>query len=121
MIIAISAATLSPLYLKITELHNSLAAVETKFEKHQDLKLHPVGESRVNALENSIQGSLNIADKKISDLGNRVQRESDLTRALINSNLQELKNQFEDVKQNGSPATRERLSVIEEKMKSLGK
>ena len=51
LVLAIGTAAMSPLYLRMRDAFHVLEAQAGKLEEHTKLKLHPVGENRIDALE----------------------------------------------------------------------
>lgn len=88
--------------------------------EHQRLTLHPVGESRINALEVLLKDGRDRNSDSIRELDAKLQKETQLTDSNIRERVAELQKQLDDVRLNGAPANRERLSILEEKLKSNG-
>lgn len=142
LVLAIGAAVFSPLLLRINDLQIVVEKHSVDLRDHAKLPLHPVGETRINALETSLRergqtnaanireldtklqkeyGVINDAMKErvgfnaseIKDLDARLQREFGQLNSTIREQVDFLRKEFEEVRKNGSSITRERLAVLE--------
>lgn len=126
--LAIGAIVFAPLQSRMSVHEHQADGIVARFDEHNKLQLHPVGASRIEALEVAMREKATANTIAIKELDVKLQNEYQL----LNKNLevriaaadvrlqQEIgvvQKQVEEVKNNGSPITRERLSVIEEKLK----
>lgn len=119
LILTIWAATLSPLYLRLHDTSSDLIKLDDRLTSHERLKLHPVGETRIDSLEKTIQIAITENEKDIKELDLKLQNESKLLSSIIDEKLKAVSDSFADVKKEGSPITRERLSVIESQIQNI--
>lgn len=126
---AVGGASLSPLYLRMSDVQNSLAKSELKFETHEKLDLHPVGENRIDAMEDELRAASVRNAKGITELDVKLQKEYQL----IDANVRERVNAVErEVSsrwvidgtalqkiQDSVAANNVRLAVIEVELKRL--
>ena len=89
LVLALSAAVIAPLSQRLNEIQLGHEMLEARFYGHERLPLHPVGATRVDLLDR-----------------------------LINERIDTLTKEFDHVRVEGSPVTRERLSVLESLMRA---
>lgn len=119
LILTLGAATLSPLYLRLHDTSLSVEKLDDRFTTHERLKLHPVGEARIDMLEKFISNSITNNEKNIKELDDKLQKESTLLLSVIDQKIKDIDSNFSEVKRDGSPITRERLAVIESQIKDI--
>jgi hypothetical protein len=85
LLMAIGAAALSPLYLRIGDLQHESQVLDERFKAHEQLKLHPVGEAKIEYLEKTTALQVDTAAKAILALDVKLQKEGQL----INDTLKE--------------------------------
>ena len=146
VIMAVGAACLAPLYMRVADVETGIEHQKELFAIHEKLVMHPVGSSRVDALElalreKAVQNDTAIKsldmklqnetilttktiDQRISDLDNRLQHEFGTAQQTIRDTANALQNrgnetsaafqkELDDLRQNGSSGTRERISTLE--------
>ncbi|MEK6884908.1 MAG: hypothetical protein AABY22_35080, partial [Nanoarchaeota archaeon] len=134
---ALGGAALSPLWMRIGDIQTNVAKQENKFSDHEKLKLHPVGEARIDAMEKSLTVLSSTNTKDINNIDIKINEDiqdvkydirdiqlngSPVLReklGMINKETQWLKESFKEVELNGSPITRERLATIENEIKNI--
>lgn len=121
LILAIGAAAFSPMLLRINDLYTKQDKTEERMREHELLRLHPVGESRLNAIEEAMKTAVGINPQGIRDLDNKLQREFNLATKNVIEKVDALRTVVEEIRINGSPITRERLSTLETQIKGLEK
>lgn len=125
--------------LVLTPMNKEMHALEIWRQKHIDLELHPVGKSRIDALEKNLLEHATVNAAGIRELDTKLQVEMRLLDGFVSRGLTELdarlqremlaidasakavaaastKN-FDDLKQQGSPALRERITALETLMR----
>lgn len=55
LVLALGSAVLMPIYSSMGEMSAKLATLSTTLDRHRMLKLHPVGEARIDALEQGLR------------------------------------------------------------------
>ena len=85
LIMAIGAAALSPMYLRINDTQSALLDTEKRLKEHTDLKMHPVSEAKIDYLEKTFNLQVDTAAKAIIALDIKLQKEG----TLINDTLKE--------------------------------
>ena len=99
LLMAIGAAVLLPLNQRVEMIRNELMNLNAQCREHELLQLHPVGKSRIDALEIELRAE-----------AARIVEAHRLAVEGINVRL-------DDVYEHGSPVTRERLALIEDRLK----
>jgi hypothetical protein len=118
LILAIGTAALSPMYLRVNDIQQKSESVATELREHQKLAMHPVGAARVEIIDRtSIQTALENKEA-IKALDLKLQRDTGLITETIKENMKNIQYELEEVKENGSPILRERLTILEEKCKN---
>lgn len=112
LILAIGAAAFTPVVLRIDDANAAYRGLESKFSAHEQLQMHPVGKSRVDNLETAMKEYDAALDQKL-------QKEAKLMEEKMLERISSIQHEFEEVERFGSPITRERLAVIEEKLKHV--
>ena len=85
LIMAIGASALSPLYLRMADVQTDLKEEQLARTAHEQLKLHPVGETRINAMEQILKEGRDRNSEAIRELDAKLQKEY----SLINDTLKE--------------------------------
>jgi hypothetical protein len=108
VVVTIGIAVLSPLTMQINSNVIGLEKNQSKIEHHLEGPGHLPALSKIESLE-----------KALKELDSRLQREN----TIINENFQDkitnLKKELQDFGINGSVLTRERLAIIENKLKTI--
>lgn len=105
LVMAIGTAALSPLYIKMNSIDHFSIRTAAELRNHELLDMHPVALEKLKSIKHNI-----------SALDKKLQKESRLLIATVNERSQSLEKQFDDVKVQGSPITRERLAVLEDRV-----
>lgn len=111
LILAIGMAALGPAFWRLGRLEAAEVRAQDDIHAHERLELHPVGHAKIAALEKDLA-------KNLAELDVKLQTETSLLTDSIKDQVASLRAEFADVKQNGSPITRERLAVIEERQRA---
>lgn len=135
-----AAATAKHTEKQLADLHSHTVALETRFDEHQKLELHPVGASKVTAFDTALRERAVRNEKDISDLDVKLQKEFGLMTQLTDAKvaaldaklqiemrllsdtlaerLKGLDRLLEQFRNEGAPGLAIRVSVLEERMKT---
>lgn len=117
VIVAIGTAAMSPLYLRVGDLQNSVATLSTVVREHIALPMHPVGEARIGFVEEGMRLAVKVNEEVILALETRLNQLVDANDKRLAGEFESIRKELHDVKYLGSPITRERLAVLEEQIK----
>ena len=90
MVFMAGAATLSPLYLRMNDVQVSAFRSMQRMDDHEKLVMHPVGLSRVDALEKSLRERASENSDDIRALDSKLQKETELTANKIEQRVSDL-------------------------------
>lgn len=120
LMMAIGTAAFSPMLLRINDAQSSISGLDDKLTEHMQLPMHQVGEVKVAALERMQDERVKFLENQIKELDVKLQKEFVLVNATIREQISTAEKKLEEVKVFGSPITRERLAIIEERL-GIGK
>jgi hypothetical protein len=116
LMLAIGASALSPLYLRVNDLQAAVEKEETYRIAHEKMKLHPVGETRIDYMEVMLKEATLRNALDVKTLESKMVREIEMIDAHHKSAMDVLRREFDDVKAHGSGITRERLAILEDRL-----
>lgn len=87
VIMSIGAAAFSPMLIRIGDLQASLDKQLLRFDDHQNLRMHPVGETRINAFESSLKDAISVQALSVRDLDTKLQKEFGLVNETLRDRL----------------------------------
>lgn len=113
LILAIGAAAFAPVVLRVDELARALASLSNDHKEHTAQPMHAVGAARVDWLERDTARMTQINRDALLALDEKLKAETRLAAASIAEKTAALRAEFDDVRINGSPVTRDRLVKLE--------
>ena len=112
LVMAIGAAVLSPIYLQIASLQKIAEAHRDEFVSHSKLDMHPVGLTRINALERSLYEAVTRREKATEELKEQLNGE-------VSSLRVDLETKVDALREKEVPTIRERIIILESDMKRM--
>ena len=87
-----------------------------EFSKHESLKLHPVGEARIDALENALENTGERNAKAITALEHQLEKRAEQLASTTDKNAAAIQVQLESMRDRSIPPIVERLAILETKV-----
>ena len=106
--------------LVLYPLNQQLQEVRNDTRKHGDLRLHPVGDALIAGISTELRERAETNAKSISDLDQKQNDFNKMQEIRFDDKIAALEKRFNQVQEQGSPITRERLAILEQAVKSLG-
>lgn len=108
LIIGIGTSAMSPLYMRMSDMQKAVEHQARDFRDHERLPMHKASELEMDHIRKLVDGNSATVEMKLATLEKGLdKRFADMTKTV------------DDVKYQGSPITRERLAVIESRLKDL--
>ena len=108
LFLAIGAAALSPIYLRMADMQMALHENKAETREHAAMTLHPVGTEKIRALEAALAQS-----------EAHVVREADLLRQTTNEKALMIQAQLETLRDKAIPPITERIAMLDQRMKEV--
>lgn len=109
LVLALGMSAGTPMMMQIRDSKTRLDEVVAEVREHHKLPMHPVGESRLGAIERTLNQQIDFNKTSVDALDKRLTNQLALTTETLDKKLN-------DVIVLGSPITRERLAIIEQKL-----
>ncbi len=118
LILGIGNAVFWPLDFRMTELKSDQNKLEEAFSKHAALPLHPVGESRMNAIENDLRERSRGNSERIKELDAKITKETETADRRFDEKLADIRRDLEEVK-GITPGAMAKLASIDLRLQIL--
>lgn len=96
LILALGAAAFSPMMLRTNDLQDTVNRMQSSFSAHERLNLHPVGESKISAIEADLKERSQRNTEAIREIDAKLQKEYVLIDAAIRERVMALDKELKD-------------------------